>query len=53
MKRKLFKKYQDILSGIESKTERKKELDKIYKDLEKEYDSAVQKIQKYFNSMNE
>jgi hypothetical protein len=44
VKKRLYKHYQDILSGIEDKEERKKELQKIYEEVETEYKSVIAKL---------
>jgi len=44
VKRRLMKKYQDPLSAFESKDEKKKELDKYYREVEEEYKSIVGKL---------
>jgi hypothetical protein len=44
VKKRLYKKYQDILSGIEDKEEKKKELHKMYEEVESEYKSVISKL---------
>lgn len=41
IKRKLAKKYQDILSGIENLEDRKKELDRIYREEEAGFQRVI------------
>jgi len=44
IKKRLAKKYQDILSGFESSEERKRELQKIYEETESEYKFVISKL---------
>jgi hypothetical protein len=44
VKKRLYKKYQDILSGLNTEKERKEELGKIYDELERDYKLLIDKL---------